>query len=118
MNDFNINKELKPLNLKWSDSIHNYIGDINVSPYLSFHQVGNKGNGHEEEWEWTYCCTSSNDVDDDILFSLEQAIVSYIKWSAKQLEPPNDIEEDFDDYFELDFDESIPFKRYDINFTI
>jgi len=54
-----------------------------ASPYLSLEQL------KDGTWEWTYNCVISEEHEDEPLLTLEDCIVSYIKWSAKELEPIN-----------------------------
>ena len=52
----------------------------NVSPYLSFEQL------KDGTWEWAYNCVISEEHEEP-LFTLEDCIASYVRWSAKELEP-------------------------------
>ena len=55
-----------------------------ASPYLSFEQL------KDGTWEWAYNCVVSEEQEDNPLLTLEDCIASYVKWSAKELEPIDD----------------------------
>ena len=69
------------------DNIKQWVNDkllkaINeVSTYLSFEQL------KDVTWEWAYNCVISEDHENEPLITLEDCIASYIRWSAKELEP-------------------------------
>jgi hypothetical protein len=51
-----------------------------ISPYLFIEKLNNNS------FTWSYNCVSSEDIEENILKTLDECLFSYIKWATKQLD--------------------------------